>query len=114
MNDYQAGGLNDEKSLGQLIPAGQTSLAIPDSYGLAPGYGGLVADRPELFGLNFLEIWRILYKRKWVILGIAAAFVALNAVRTLMETPLYTAAVRLQVDRVAKIVEGGDVMPQYA
>ena len=42
----------------------------------------------------------------------AGAFVVLGAVRTLMETPLYTATVRLQIDRnVAKIVEGGNVTP---
>ena len=44
--------------------------------------------------------------------AIVAAFVSLSAVRTLMQTPLYTATVRLQIDRnVAKIVEGGDVTP---
>ena len=59
-----------------------------------------------------MNIWRILNKRKWLILGIAAAFVVLAAVRTLMQTPLYTATVRLQIDRnVAKIVQGDNVMP---
>src|SRR5262249_41127848 len=38
--------------------------------------------------------------------------VTLNGVRTLMETPLYTATVRLQIDKnVAKIVEGDNVIP---
>ena len=53
-----------------------------------------------------LEIWRIVYKRKWLIVGIAAAIFAIGAVRTLMQVPLYTATVRLQIDRnVAKIVK---------
>ena len=64
------------------------------------------------FGSKLLEYWRIFNKRKWLILSIAAAFVALAAVRTLMQTPLYTATVRLQIDQnVAKIVQGDNVMP---
>ena len=40
-----------------------------------PGYpGGMAADGPELFGLNLLDLWRILNKRKWLILSIAVAF----------------------------------------
>ena len=70
------------------------------------------ADEPEIFGVKLLDYWRIFYKRKWLILGITAAFVAITAVRTLMETPLYTAAVRLQIDRsAAKMVESGNVTP---
>ncbi len=55
---------------------------------------------------------RILNKRKWLVLSVIIAFVALGAVDTLMKTPLYTATVRLQIDRnVAKVVEGGNVTP---
>ena len=57
-----------------------------------------MAEESEPSGLNLLEYWRILYKRKWLILGIAAAFVVLGAVRTLMQTPVYTSTVRLQID----------------
>src|SRR5260370_6741807 len=40
------------------------------------------------------------------------AFVALGTVASLMQTPLYTATVRLQIDRnVARIVEQGNVTP---
>src|SRR5262249_186317 len=42
-----------------------------------------------------------------------AASLALGAVRTLMQTPIYTATVRLQVDRPMNIVErGNDVVQQ--
>src|SRR5262249_45678945 len=59
-----------------------------------------------------VEFWGIVRKRKWLILSVAAAFVILNGVRTLMETPLYTSTVRLQIDtNVAKILEGDNVMP---
>ena len=73
-----------------------------DPYGPLGGYRGGAADEPELFGLKLLDYWRILNKRKWLILGITAAFVALSAVRTLMQTPLYTATVRLQIDAMSR------------
>ena len=89
---------------GQLIPAAQTLPTTFDPYGPLAGYGGLEANAPELVGRKLLEIWRILNKRKWLILSIVAACVALNAVRTLMQTPIYTATVRLQIDPVSNLV----------
>ena len=113
MNNNQANEPNWNRETGvQLVPAAQSVPAMRDPYGALAGYPGSVADAPEQSGLNLLEYWRILNKRKWLILSIAAAFVVLAAVRTLMQTPLYTATVRLQIDRnVAKIVEGDNVTP---
>ena len=64
----------------------------------------------ERFGLTqLLEYWRILYKRKWLVLSIVAAFMALNAVRTLMQVPNYTSTVRLQIDsNTTKVMDRGD------
>ena len=112
MNDRANEPNGNRQTAGQLIPAAQSVPAMRDPYGPLVGYPGTVADAPEPFWLNLLEYWRILNKRKWLILSIAAAFVVLAAVRTLMQTPLYTATVRLQIDQnVAKIVQGDNVMP---
>ena len=114
MYNDPANGPNDNRnSAGQLIPAAPGAVpATFDPYGPLGGYRGTTADEPELFGLKLLDYWRILNRRKWLILGITAAFVALSGVRTLMQTPLYTATVRLQIDpNVAKIVESGNVTP---
>jgi capsular exopolysaccharide synthesis family protein len=47
-------------------------------------------------------------KRRWLILGMALAFFILGGVQTLLKTPLYSATVRIQIEREpAKIVEGG-------
>jgi capsular exopolysaccharide synthesis family protein len=63
-------------------------------------------------GPTLLEYWRIVNKRKWVVLSTLAAVFALGALRTLMTTPLYTATARLQIDRnVTKVVEGGNIGP---
>ena len=110
MNDQASGPYESRNTGGQLIPAAQTLPAPLDPYGYGPlsGYRGSTAEEPELFGIKFFEYWRILNKRKWLILGITVAFVALSAIRTLMQTPLYTATVRLQIDQnvVAEMVGG--------
>src|SRR5262249_29296557 len=61
---------------------------------------------------KLFEFWWVLKKRKWLVLSVLLAFLAIGALVTLMTTPLYTATVRLQIDRnVAKVVEGGNVTP---
>ena len=54
-------------------------------------------------------------KRRWLILGIALAFFVLGGVRVLLQTPLYSATVRIQIEREpAKIVEQGMTSPTEA
>ena len=106
MYNYPTNGANDNRGgMGQLVQATQSLPAMPDLYSpLGGGYGPSVPSGSELLGLKLFEIWRILNKRKWLILSIVAACVVLNAVRTLMQTPIYTATVRLQIDPMSNIV----------
>jgi succinoglycan biosynthesis transport protein ExoP len=95
----------------QLVVSAQNVPAVRDPYGLIAGY-----PTTDVEGYSYLEIaleiWRIVYKRKWLIISIAAAFFVIGAVRTLMQVPLYTATVRLQIERnVAKIVNAEGVTP---
>jgi capsular exopolysaccharide synthesis family protein len=106
MND-QASAPNGNPR-GQLIPAAQTLPMTFDPYGPLAPYGGSEVNAPELVGRKLFEIWRILIKRKWLILSIVAACVALNGVRTLMQTPVYTATVRMQIDPVSNLVSRDD------
>jgi capsular exopolysaccharide synthesis family protein len=54
-------------------------------------------------------------KHRWLILGTALVFFVLGGTRTLLQTPLYTATVRIQIDREsAKIIEGGATSPTEA
>jgi polysaccharide biosynthesis transport protein len=63
-------------------------------------------------GAQFWEYWRIFYKRRWLILSLALAVLVLGGLKTLMETPLYTSTVRLQIDRSgAKPLDTGEVRP---
>lgn len=96
---------------GRLVPAGVGVPAPRAPYGPLPGYpsGMPEAEGGEL-GHLLRQYWRILLKRKWLIASIALAAVTLNATRTLMMTPLYTASARIQIDRDApNIVEKGKV-----
>jgi len=115
MSDRQVAPSNDSRpTQGRLIPAARTLPAVSDpyAYGELGSNAGYAVDGHSDFGLQLREYWRIFNKRKWVILSLVAAFVTLGAVRTLMMTPLYTATVRLQIDRTAaKVVEGGTTAP---
>jgi len=109
MNDLASASYRDNKNRRQLIPVAEAIPALRDPYGRLASYGGGIAEESEGPGLNLLEYWHILYKRKWLILSVAAAFAVLGGVRTLMETPLYSSTVRLEIDRPAQIVQGGNI-----
>ena len=56
-----------------------------------------------------IELWHVCLALS-LIAAIVVAFVAISGVRTLMMTPLYTASVRIQIDRhAAKVVQAGEV-----
>ena len=60
---------------GQLVLAAQNLPAARDPYGMLAGYPATGAETPGHSYLDIiLELWRIVYKRKWLILSIAAAF----------------------------------------
>ena len=112
MSAHLAKEPNRQPERGQLVVMGQNLPATRDPYGV-PGYPSTGTEAPDHSYLDLiLELWRIVYKRKWLILSIAAAFLTIGALRTLMKTPLYTATARLQIDRnVAKIVNTEGVLP---
>ena len=98
---------------GGLVPAAQAVPVARDPYSgaVSPyGHGGYGAEARSPFQLTLREYLRILVKHRWLILSIAAAAVVIGAVTTLMQTPLYTSTIRLQIDRNAdKVVQGGNV-----
>jgi polysaccharide biosynthesis transport protein len=95
----------------QLTPAAPSLPAVRDPYGQNV-YGNTLPDARDEGGLDLFEYWRILNKRKWLVLGILATVLALGVVATLMMTPVYTSTVRLQIDRnVSRVVDGGSVAP---
>lgn len=49
--------------------------------------------------IDLLAYWRILVKRKWLVLGVLGSVVALALLATLMMPPVYRATATLQIDR---------------
>jgi capsular exopolysaccharide synthesis family protein len=96
---------------GNLVPTDQLMPAARDPYRVG-AYGYAPAAAASEFQLDLLEYLRILIKRRWLIASIVAAALAVGAVSTLIQTPLYTSTARMQIDRnAAKIVEGGSTAP---
>lgn len=96
---------------GSLVPVNASMPAL-DPYRSLAGYQGTNGEPGGNFRADLFEYLRIVSKHKWMILATIGVFMVLGAARTLMQTPLYTATVRLQIDRdAAKVVESGDVTP---
>lgn len=100
---------NASRPGGQLVPNAQTGRDLRDPYG---ALGRYPAFETSDLATTLREYFRIFNKRKWLILSIAGACLAAGALKTLIQTPLYTSTVRLQIDRnVTKVMEGGNVTP---
>lgn len=69
-------------------------------------------DRDEI---DLLAYWRILVKRRWLILGILAVVAAASLLLTLMATPIYRATAVMQVENEEQnVVQMGAVAAQGA
>ena len=95
---------------GTLVPVNPALPAALDPYRSLGAYPGTGVQIEGDWRTDLFEYLRIVSKHKWLIVGVTGVFLALGAARTLMQTPLYTATVRLQFDRTSvKVVEAGDV-----
>lgn len=60
--------------------------------------------------IDLLAYWRILLKRRWLILGVLGGVVALALLATLLATPIYRATAVLQIERHAQqVVQTGEL-----
>ena len=111
--DAQQQGQPARQSPANLVPAAGTApVAYRDPYGAVGGPPAAPAMMPPA---NQRAARRVLAHRQQAQVADRdrrRGLLALGALHTLMKTPLYTATVRLQIDRnVAKVVEGGNVTP---
>ncbi|MEN1944777.1 polysaccharide biosynthesis tyrosine autokinase [Luteimonas sp. MJ293] len=75
--------------------------------GNLPARGGSQAISLDLFEekrgdddeIDLLAYWRILLKRRWLVLGVLGGVVALSLLATLMMPPVYRSTATLQIDR---------------
>src|ERR1700730_2750254 len=114
MNYHRANSAEEgDAKARNVLPAVQSVPVARDPYSSSVGaYIGSAPDSTPDFQINLLDYLQILVKRRWLILSVVAASLVLTVLITLMQTPLYTSTIRLQIDRqVAKIVEGGNITP---
>ena len=113
--NYQRANLPQDPNAkaGAVMAASQTAVAIRDPYMSSVGYYGVPQmEAGSNFRLDLLEYLNIAIKRRWLILSIVGAALVIAVLRTLMQTPLYTSTVRLQIDpQATKIVESGNITP---
>jgi polysaccharide biosynthesis transport protein len=96
---------------GLVVPSSPLLPVRNDPYAQIGSYGG-APDNDGERGFNLSDYWRIVNKRRWLILSVIGLALVLGGLRTLMMTPMYTATVRLQIDRnVNKVVESGNIAP---
>jgi polysaccharide biosynthesis transport protein len=105
-------GLDSRPNGQQLVSLNVSTPTTSGGDGYRGAYGAAVHPETTEFVAKLFQFWWVLKKRKWSVLSVLLAFLAIGALVALMTTPLYTATVRLQIDRnVAKVVEGGNVTP---
>src|SRR6267378_5046057 len=105
-------GLESRPNGQQLVSMALSAPMTSRGYGYSGAYPAAIHPETTEFVAKLFEFWWVLKKRTWVVLSVLLAFLAIGVLVTLMTTPLYTATVRLQIDRnVAKVVEGGNVTP---
>ncbi len=92
-------GPDDDTSNDRLPATRDGQLAVRQGNALALDlFSEKRADDDEI---DLLAYWRILVKRKWLVLGVLGTVVALALVATLMMPPIYRATAVLQIDREA-------------
>ncbi|MCD9097683.1 polysaccharide biosynthesis tyrosine autokinase [Luteimonas fraxinea] len=100
-----AGGENDDRRA--PVPRDHAQLpAHAGSRELALEFDAKPAADDEI---DLLAYWRMLVKRRWLVLGVLGSVVALALLITLMTPPVYRATATLQIDREsvqAMFVEG--------
>ena len=82
-------GLPAKREAGLKAPRRQSALSVE-----------MLAEegRDDRDEIDLLAYWRILLKRRWLILGVLAAMLALSLLLTLMATPMYRATTVMQIE----------------
>jgi polysaccharide biosynthesis transport protein len=87
---------------GQVAPIDPRRMGVPDQYrhgGQYPYYPSYDIVEEQRQGFDVYKYLRILNKYRWLIASCLATALLLGAVITYLSTPIYRAAVSLQIDR---------------
>ena len=113
MNDYpQRNGLNGSPAAGvpALVANGPREIWQPPAQGYPSdesAYGLIDAGN---FVQDLRRYFWILFRHRWVVLGVTVVFLCIGALVTFLSTPIYRASTTIQIDREpAKIVNVEDI-----
>ena len=109
MQDEHKANKQEDHGQAQSRILAERPTSIPSSAVLQPE-PGILADDED--GINLLELWRVLVKRKWTILTFFVIVVTAVITATFLQTPIYRATITLQIERqVPKVVEFQNAAP---
>ena len=80
-------------------------IRTKDGPGLSAYYGPAAAEASPAYlqqqeegGVNLLDYWRVVVKRRWIIFSLTLAVLVVTAIATWKATPMYRATIKLQID----------------
>jgi capsular exopolysaccharide synthesis family protein len=106
-------------------PLGEDPMQLPARHdaqqGIAPRHGDAVLDllreghKDNSDEIDLLAYWRMLVKRRWLVLSVVAACTVVALVMTLMATPMYRATAVVKIDNVSsQMVQIGEISAPWA
>ena len=98
-------------------PAGTGAVQVRPPAALSTWVMPAVAMGADDEAIHFRDLWRVVVKRKWVVIAVFLIVLATALVATMMTTPIYRATITLKIEREAsKVVDfkGGSVVPEEA
>ncbi len=108
---------NDQIPNQSLIRA-QDAARLPAYYYPPPESLGYGHPLEEEEGINLLDYWRVLVKRRWTILTFTFVILAVTAIATWKATPIYRSAIKIQIDpeqsNVLPFKEADEIGSNYA
>ena len=106
----------DNHSPGHPPAAGSAALQVRPSTALSTYVQPAIAATAEDDdAIHLRDLWRVIVKRKWVVVAVLLIVVLTALVVTMMATPIYRASITLKIERdAAKVVDfkGAPVVPE--
>jgi hypothetical protein len=81
-----------------LIRTQDDAAKYPAQYYPPPDSSPYLHELEEDDSINFLDYWRVVVKRRWIILTITMAVLAVAAITTWKAIPIYRSTIKIQID----------------
>lgn len=92
---------SDDLPLARAIPTRTPGYSTPSGYGYGYGYG-------EEDGINFRDVWRIIRRRRWLIVSLAIIITTLVTIESYRARPVYQASAFIEIGKETPAVRTGN------